>query len=124
MNQGSRKKSKPGAIHLSIVEVLKRFPDEASGGQIRQELEKAGLKPEQQTHLDRRKRDLKKWFVIQKITTNQILAGTSRNVTLYKYIGPRKTVRDEGQVDSKTRAHVIHTALPNTCKSLAGVSFI
>lgn len=61
-----KKTSKPGDIHLKIVEVLKRFPEGISGGQIRQELEKEGLRAEDQTHLDRRKRDLKKWFVIQK----------------------------------------------------------
>jgi hypothetical protein len=59
-------KSKPGRIHLRIIEVMKRFPDGISGGQIRHELEKEGLEPGDQTHLDRRKRDLKKWFVIEK----------------------------------------------------------
>jgi hypothetical protein len=48
-------KSKPGKIHLRIVEVMKRFPGGISGGQIRQELEKEGLEPGDQTHLDRRK---------------------------------------------------------------------
>jgi hypothetical protein len=110
MNQPPKRTSKPGAIHLRIIEVLKQFPDGVSGGQIRQELEKEGLKPEEQTHLDRRKRDLKKWFVIQKIKISQVLAGKQRNVTLYKYAGPKKAVSDEGQVDSKTRAHVIHAA--------------
>ncbi len=57
-------KSKPGKILLRIIEVMKRFPGGISGGQIRQELEKEGLEPGDQTHLDRRKRDLKKWFVI------------------------------------------------------------
>ncbi len=110
MNQPPQKTSKPGAIHLRIIEVLKQFPEGASGGQIKQELEKEGLKPEEQTHLDRRKRDLKKWFVIQKIKISQVLAGKQRNVTLYKYIGLRKTVTDEGQIDSKTRAQVIRAA--------------
>ena len=44
-------KSKPGKIHLRIVEVMKRFPGGISGGQIRQELEKEGLEPGDQTHL-------------------------------------------------------------------------
>jgi len=110
MNQPPKRTSKPGAIHLRIIEVLKQFPEGASGGQIRQELEKEGLKPEEQTHLDRRKRDLKKWFVIQKIKISQVVAGKQRNVTLYKYAGRKKAVSDEGQVDSKTRAHVIHAA--------------
>jgi hypothetical protein len=110
MNQSPKRTSKPGAIHLRIIGVLKQFPGGASGGQIRQELEKEGLKPEEQTHLDRRKRDLKKWFVIQKIKISQVVAGKQRNVTLYKYAGPKKAVSDEGQVDSKTRAHVRHAA--------------
>ena len=58
----SKKESNPGEIHLRIIEVLRRFPEGISGGQIRQELEKEGLRPAEQTHLDRRKRDLKKWF--------------------------------------------------------------
>ena len=106
----SNSKSKPGAIHLRIVDVLKRFPKGASGGQLRQELEKEGLRPEEQTHLDRRKRDLKKWFVIEKIKTTQEVMGRTRVVTLYKYIGLRKSVTDEGQIDLKTRAQVIHAA--------------
>jgi hypothetical protein len=43
-------KSKPGKIHLRIIEVMKRFPGGISGGQIRQELEREGLEPEDQTH--------------------------------------------------------------------------
>src|SRR6266571_6134690 len=104
------KRSKPGSIHLRIVEVMKRYPDGITGGQIRQELEKEGLRPEEQTHLDRRKRDLKKWFVIEKIKTTQEVMGQKRIVTLYKYIGLRKKVTDEGQIDLKTRAQVIHAA--------------
>jgi hypothetical protein len=103
-------KSRPGAIHLRIIEVLKRFPEGASGGQIRQELEKDGLRPEEQTHLDRRKRDLKKWFVIEKVQAIRETSGQSRKITLYKYIGLRKKVTDEAQIDIKTRAQVIHAA--------------
>jgi hypothetical protein len=36
-------KSKPGAIHLRIVEVMKRFPDGISGGPVRQELGRRGF---------------------------------------------------------------------------------
>jgi hypothetical protein len=78
----SRNPSKPGSIHLRIVEVMKRFPEGISGGQIRQELEKEGLRAEDQTHLDRRKRDLKKWFVIEKIKATQNVAGVDRRVIL------------------------------------------
>lgn len=105
-----KKNSKPGAIHLKIVEVLKRFPEGVTGGQIRLELEKEGLRAQEQTHLDRRKRDLKKWFVIEKTRTVTELNGNRQNVTLYKYIGVRKTVTDEGAVDQRLRAQVIHSA--------------
>jgi hypothetical protein len=74
--------SQPGQIHLRIIEVMKRFPEGISGGQIRQELEKEGLRPEDQTHLDRRKRDLKKWFIIEKIKSTVIVDGKKLNVTL------------------------------------------
>jgi len=36
--------SRPGQIHLRIIEVMKKYPDGVSGGQIRQELEKEGLR--------------------------------------------------------------------------------
>jgi hypothetical protein len=58
--------SQPGQIHLRIIEVMKRFPEGISGGQIRKELEKEGLRPEDQTHLDRRIKELDKWFIIEK----------------------------------------------------------
>jgi 5-methylcytosine-specific restriction endonuclease McrA len=104
------KLSKPGAIHLRIVEVMKRFTSSISGGQIRQELEKEGLRPEDQTHLDRRKRDLKKWFVIEKIAGMQTVGGIDKKVILYRYVGERKNLTDEGQIDLKRRAEVIRAA--------------
>lgn len=106
----SKKISKPGAIHLQIVEVMKRFPDGITGGQIRQELEKAGLRPEDQTHLDRRKRDLKKWFVIKKTRAVQTVDGKKRVVVTYRYGGEKPAVTDEGQINQKRRAEVIHAA--------------
>jgi hypothetical protein len=103
-------KSKPGKIHLRIIEVMKRFPAGISGGQIRQELEKEGLEPGDQTHLDRRKRDLKKWFVIEKGLATIIVGGKNRKVALYKYAGVRRKVVDQGQISLKERAEVIHGA--------------
>ncbi len=104
------RESKPGAIHLRIVEVLKRFPEGVSGGQIRQELEEQGLRPEDQTHLDRRKRDLKKWFMIRKIPSTLSVDGKKRTVVLYQYVGDREHVTDEGQISIKLRAEVVHSA--------------
>ena len=103
-------KSKPGKIHLRIVEVMKKFPDGISGGQIRQELEREGLEPGDQTHLDRRKRDLPKWFVIRKDVSRIIINGKNRKVTLYKYAGVRSNVVDEGQISIRERAEVVHGA--------------
>jgi 5-methylcytosine-specific restriction endonuclease McrA len=106
----ANKISSPGKIHLRIIEVMKRFPEGISGGQIRQELEKEGLRAEEQTHLDRRKRDLKKWFVIEKQQVVQELLGRRQKTVLYKYVGKRKHVTDEGDISLKTRAEVIHAA--------------
>jgi hypothetical protein len=104
------KGSKPGLIHRRIVDVMRRFPEGISGGQIRQELEKEGLQPEDQTHLDRRKRDLKKWFIIHKASSTVTVGGRKRPVTLYKYGGERRGIIDEGGVSQKVRAEVIHSA--------------
>jgi len=103
-------KSKPGTIHVRIVEVMKRFPEGISGGQIRQELEKEGLRSEDQTHLDRRKRDLKKWFVISTAEATQIVNGKPRKVTLYKYGGKRRNTTDEGDINIRVKAEVRHAA--------------
>jgi hypothetical protein len=103
-------KSKPGKIHLRIIEVMKRFPNGISGGQIRHELEKEGLESGDQTHLDRRKRDLKKWFIIKKGIATIVTSGKKRKVTLYRYAGPRHEVVDEGQISLKERAEIIHSA--------------
>jgi hypothetical protein len=83
--------------------VLKRFPLGITGGQIRQELEKEGLRPEDQTHLDRRKRDLKKWFLIEKTKTTHEVQGKKRTVVLYKYLGEKAAVTDEGQINERPR---------------------
>lgn len=102
--------SKPGAIHERIIEVMKRFPAGISSGQIRQELAKEGLRPEDQTHLDRRKRDLKKWYVITTVQGTVVVDGKIRKVTLYKYGGRRKNTTDEGDINIRVRAEVLHAA--------------
>jgi 5-methylcytosine-specific restriction endonuclease McrA len=106
----SKRISSPGKIHVRIIEVMKRFPDGITAGQIRQELEREGLRPEDQTHLDRRKRDLKKWFVIEKGQDEQIVEGKKRTGVVYKYRGERQDITDEGQINQKSRAEVIHAA--------------
>lgn len=102
--------SKPGAIHFKIVEVMKRFPDGVTGGQIRSELANEGLGPDEQTHLDRRKRDLPKWFDIEKRSVTILVNGRKRRNTLYRFVGERVDVADEGQISLRLRAEVIHAA--------------
>jgi hypothetical protein len=88
-----------------MIEVIKRFPQGIPGGQIRQEL---GLPPEEQTHLDRRKRDLKKWFVIEKVEFGP--DGKRLRNPLYKYVRDRPEVLDEGNVGQRLRAAVLLAA--------------
>jgi HNH endonuclease len=106
----AKNRSKPGKIHLRIVEVMQRFPEGVTSGQIRQELEKEGLRPEDQTHLDRRKRDLKKWFVIRKTKSTVTIDGKKRTIFLYTYIGDRGDITDEGSISLKTRARILRDA--------------
>lgn len=106
----AKRTSNPGTIHKRIVEVMRRFPEGVSGGQIRQELEREGLQAKDQTHLDRRKRDLKKWFIIEKKRATLTVEGKKRNVVLYKFKGEKPDTTDEGQISQKLRAEVIHAA--------------
>jgi len=89
---------------------MKKFPEGITGGRIRQELEREGLRPEDQTHLDRRKRDLKKWFVIEKLTSTVTEEGKKRKIVLYRYNGERVNVTDEGAINLKTRAEILREA--------------
>ncbi len=106
----AKKRSKPGKIHLRIIGAMRRFPQGITSGQIRKELEKEGLRPEDQTHLDRRKRDLKKWFVIRKTKRSELIGGKRRTVFLYVCEGERSDVTDEGSISDKDRAEVLHAA--------------
>lgn len=67
----AKKTSEPGKIHLQIIEVMKRFPDGISGGQIRHELERQGAAPADLTDLPHRICELDNWFIIEKRTVHQ-----------------------------------------------------
>jgi hypothetical protein len=104
-------RGKPGKIHLQIIRLMKRFPDGITSGQIRQQLEKAGLAPEEHTHLDRRKRDLKKWFEIEKVTARRPDAnGKLKSVFLYRYAGEREEDLETSPISSRIRAQILHAA--------------
>jgi HNH endonuclease len=99
--------SRPGAIHDQIIEVMKRFPEGVTVGQVREAL---GIPPGEQTFLDRRVRDTPKWFKIQKIPARRTINGKTQSVVLYRYLGPLDGISDEGQVSQRVRASVIHAA--------------
>lgn len=90
--------SQPGKIHLRIIEVMKRFPEGISGGQIRQELEKEGLRPEDLRNLRRQIEELDKWFIVEKIVAEEAKLGESM------------LVRDQGEISQELRAKVLYAA--------------
>lgn len=55
--------SRPGTIHRKIAELLRQNPEGLTSGQIRAKL---NIASHEQAQLDRRRRDLRKWFVIGK----------------------------------------------------------
>lgn len=55
--------TRPGAIHRKIAELLQQHPEGLTSGQIRAKL---NLAPHEQAQLDRRRRDLRKWFILDK----------------------------------------------------------
>jgi len=96
--------SGPGRIHERIIEVMERFPEGVSAGQIKRALERMGVPSEDLAHLVRRIEELETWFIIEKTTVVQ----DSRDK-------PQPT-RDE-QNDSKVlRAQVLYGA-HGSCQS-------
>jgi len=57
--------SGPGRVHEQIIEVMKRFPEGVSAGQIRHGLERMGVSFEDSADLMRRIGELDKWFIIE-----------------------------------------------------------
>jgi 5-methylcytosine-specific restriction endonuclease McrA len=95
----AKKTSQPGSIHLRIVEVMKRFPQGISGGQIRQELQEKGVSSEDLRHLGRRIAELDEWFVIERVNVTQLAQGQE----------PRPAA-EERQISIEMRAQVLYAA--------------
>jgi len=103
--------TKPLEIHRHLIEVLKKCPEGLTCGQARHQLEQQGLlSAEEQTHLDRRWRQLPSWYKIQKIRATEVVGGRNLPVVRYRYLGERTHIADEGQVSEKLRAAVLHAA--------------
>lgn len=91
--------SRPLKIHLQLIEVLKKHPEGLTTGQWRKEL---GVAADEQIQLDRRKRDLKQWFEIEK-------RRKSGN-TLYFYKGEHPSPVQQSGISLKLRAEVLNAA--------------
>lgn len=85
---------------------MKAHPEGVSSGQIRKELD---FLPEEQTHLDRRKRDLRKWFAIR---TFRGQTPEGKRVTLYAYEGnlDESEITAGGKISKRIRARILHAA--------------
>jgi hypothetical protein len=91
--------SNPGAIHRKIVELLRQHPAGLTSGQIRAKL---NLAPDEQAQLDRRRRDLRKWFILGK-------KKSGRDI-VYTLMGERDASVLERGVNIRVRAAVLGRA--------------
>src|SRR5216684_1954977 len=96
MATGSKK---PSTIHLRMIEALKAHPEGLSEVEMRRVMV---IPTDQQAQFGRRRRDLKRWFIIEK-------RGAGIN-TVYVYKATRETPLFDADVDSKTRAEVLRDA--------------
>lgn len=63
MWERARMPSRPGTIHRKIAALLTENPHGLTSGQIRARL---NIAPDEQAQLDRRRRDLRKWYILEK----------------------------------------------------------
>lgn len=89
----------PNAIHKKMAAVLKENPQGLTSGEWR---EKLGIDPGKQAHLDRRKRDLKKWYLIRKVRTGAVFR--------YFFDGDRDSPLPGRNVSQRIRAEILHVA--------------
>jgi 5-methylcytosine-specific restriction endonuclease McrA len=89
----------PGNIHRQMAELLRQHPDGLSSGQIRAKL---GIAAEEQAQLDRRRRELRRWFVIEKVKKG--------NELVYRLVGERKKPIWADNVSLRLRASVLGRA--------------
>jgi len=94
----AKRRSGPGRIHEQIIEVMKRFPEGVSAGQIRHALERMGVPSEDSAHLVRRIEELEMWFIVEKT----IVGEDGR--------GKRQPTRNEQSISTVLRAQVLYGA--------------
>jgi hypothetical protein len=83
--------TQPGAIHRKIIELLRAHPGGLTSGQIRAKL---NLAADEQSQLDRRRRDLRQWYILEKKKVGNrdvyILRGERSASILERGVGIRK----------------------------------
>lgn len=90
---------KPGAIHRKMVDLLRQYPEGLTSGQLR---EKLGLDPADQAQLDRRRRELRNWYEVQK--------KSSSGHTRYVLGGARTTPIETGGISLRRKAAILAAA--------------
>ena len=91
--------SKPGAIHRKMAELLQQHPGGLTSGQLR---EKLGLGPTEQAQLDRRRRELRSWYRIEKKRVGA--------ETLYVFLGERPKPAESTGISLRKRAAILGAA--------------
>jgi 5-methylcytosine-specific restriction endonuclease McrA len=89
----------PGNIHRQMAELLRQHPEGLTSGQIRA---KIGIAPDKQAQLDRRRRELRRWFVIEKIKKG--------NKLVYRLVGERERPLWDNDISLRLRASVLGRA--------------
>ena len=90
---------KPGAIHRKMAELLQQHSGGLTSGQLR---EKLGLSATEQAQLDRRRRELRNWYQIEKKRVGA--------ETLYVFRGERTTPAETGGISLRKRAAILAAA--------------
>lgn len=81
-----------------IIELLQRHPEGLTSGEIREKLQ---IPADQQTHLDRRKRDIRKWY--------ELITIPHPSNPRYK-LGERREQGADSEVNGKLRAEVLRAS--------------
>lgn len=93
----SKGPTKPMAIHIAMIEALKAHPEGLSEAGLRRAM---NVPTDEQAQFGRRRRELKRWFLIEK------KGGGIKTVYLFR--GVREKPLFDADIDSKTRAEILH----------------
>lgn len=92
-------KGEPTGMVAKIVELLKQHPNGLTSGEIR---EKLGVAADEQAQLDRRRREVRKWY--------QLVVVPHDNSPRYRLGARREKTEEEKKINSRVRAAVLNIA--------------